>query len=86
MLVTLESHQSRTTAERARQAFIKAQRLVDAVWLKITGELVQPPAEETYTVFMDNGEWVVGFYDPSLFEERVEVSSTDERNVYDCGD
>jgi hypothetical protein len=92
MLITLESHELRTTAERARQAFIKAQRLVDAVWLRITGELVYPTPEDTYTVFLEDGHWVVGFFDPSL-EDQTEVSSTDDRNdfanlyteqIYDC--
>lgn len=84
MLQIIETHPTKTLADRARYALVQAQQLVDAAWLKVTGTPVEPSPEQTYEVmFTHDGEWVVAMFNP--YAENVDVSSTDER-IYDCGD
>ncbi len=84
MIVHIESHLTKTLAERARYAYVQAQIAVDRVWQTITGETVEPSAADTYDVLYIRNQWVVTYFDPSI-ESTTDVSSSDER-AYDCGD
>jgi len=65
-MFALESHRTRREARRARNQYVRAQRIVDHVYEQITGEQVFPAAEDIYLVEPRDESFVVMVNDPSL--------------------
>ncbi len=66
MNVTIETHDSKIKANRARMAYVRAQEMVDAVYERLFGQPMFPKAEDCYFVEKSGDVWVVSFTEQSF--------------------
>ena len=65
-MITIERHPTKARAVTAKRAYVRAQRIIDRVFAVINPAATIVPPEQTYHVFREADDWVVGCDDPSL--------------------
>lgn len=65
-MLIIEYHDSKAAAERSRKFFVRAQKQVDKVFVRLYHELPIPSPEDSYKVIRKDDRYAVAVDDPSV--------------------
>lgn len=65
-MLIIETHETKSEADRARKVIVTAQQRVDKVLEQLCGLPVFPPAENAYVVVPHGDRFALAIDDPSL--------------------